>query len=482
MASWMIHLRVAQGIYERINLECMEEFIMGNIAPDSGVPTADGKGFIPDAEISHFRTIDESGIKDVHENRYIEKYLTETQRAKYDAKAYSFYFGYLTHLLTDKLWASEIVYKAKEKYAELYENDRECFWKKIKRDWYDLDFMYLKNNPQFEAYRIYEGIGAFQNIYLDFFAEDAFEKRKQYITEFYSKGVQAVTEHETYLEMTELDDFVEFAIEEIMSRTSIYRKEIDKKKLLFYDAYEAFYAMAGKSKAFQNYCKNAFGADFSQDGFSDISQIDRILQYIPSENNVHILDIGCGNGKMLGYLQQKTGAYIHGFDYSEQAITTARTLFPTNSEFQEGIIGEINYPEASFDVITSMDTMYFAKDMTAFVAQVKKWLKPDGVFFVGYQEGDVMPKTESMFTTELTKALSQNGMDYEVTDITKQTYDLLMQKREAALAHRAEFEAEGYDEWFAMLQGQTECVTEPYEEFQKKMARYIYVGFKDNRG
>lgn len=37
-----------------------------------------------------------------------------------------------------------------------------------------------------------------------------------------------------------------------------------------------------------------------------------------------------------------------------------------------------------FDVIISMDTMYFAKDMAAFVAQVKRWLKPNGVFFVGY--------------------------------------------------------------------------------------------------
>lgn len=253
---------------------------------------------------------------------------------------------------------------------------------------------------------------------------------------------------------------------------------MNKKNLLFYDAYEAFYSMAGKSKAFRNFCKDAFGADFSQDGFSDISQIDRILQYIPSCRDVHILDIGCGNGKMLGYLQQKTGIYIHGFDYSEQAIATAQELFPHNSDFQEGIIGEIDYPEESFDVIVSMDTMYFAKDMKAFVAQVRTWLKQGGVFFVGYQEGDVMPKTESMFTTELTKALTENEMDYEVTDITKQTYDLLKRKRDAALAHQAEFIAEGFGDWFTMLMGQTECVTESYEEFQKKMARYIYVGFK----
>ena len=43
-----------------------------------------------------------------------------------------------------------------------------------------------------------------------------------------------------------------------------------------------------------------------------------------------------------------------------------------------------------------MDTMYFAKDMSDFVKQVKTWLKGDAVFFVGYQVGDVIPKTENM--------------------------------------------------------------------------------------
>ena len=74
---------------------------------------------------------------------------------------------------------------------------------------------------------------------------------------------------------------------------------MNKKDLLFYDAYEGFYAMAKKSTAFQNFCNDAFGEDFSQDGFSDIKQINMILNYIPQGEEVHILDVGCGNGKML---------------------------------------------------------------------------------------------------------------------------------------------------------------------------------------
>lgn len=222
MASWMIHFRVAQGIYKKLNLEHIEEFIMGNIAPDSGIPTADGKGFIPDATISHFRTIDNNGIKDVHEDLFIENYFTEEQRKNYDTKAYTFYFGYLTHLITDKLWASEIVYKAKEEFAELFDTDKALFWRKIKVDWYDLDFMYLKKNPQFEAFQIYKNMFPFLNCYLDFFAEDAIESRKQFIIEFYQKGVNSVTEHETYLTVEALDQFVTYAVSEIIEQCAIY--------------------------------------------------------------------------------------------------------------------------------------------------------------------------------------------------------------------------------------------------------------------
>lgn len=58
---------------------------------------------------------------------------------------------------------------------------------------------------------------------------------------------------------------------------------MNKKDLLFYDAYEEFYTMAENSQAFKLFCKDAFGQDFSQDGFSDIKQINRIFQYIPKK-------------------------------------------------------------------------------------------------------------------------------------------------------------------------------------------------------
>ena len=123
---------------------------------------------------------------------------------------------------------------------------------------------------------------------------------------------------------------------------------------------------------------------------------------------------------------------------------------------------------------SSMDTMYFAPDMSAFVDQIMKWLKKGGVFFVCYQEGDVMPKTKDENTSVLAMILKDKKIDYDCIDITKESYDLMLRKREAALSLKVEFVKEGNEEWFEMLVAQTDYADKPFDEYRKEMARYIY--------
>ena len=215
MASWIIHLRVAQRLYQQLHIKEKEPFVLGNIAPDSGIPNEDGTGFVPDAAISHFRSLDQNGIKCIHETDFIQQYFTPAQRQTYSDSEYAFFLGYLAHLLTDKIWARDIVYAAKEKYPALFASDRSLFWQTIKRDWYDLDSMYLKTNPDFEAFCIYRDTPSIPNTYLDFFAENAFEERRHFILHFYENGVANIIARDTYLSPKELDHFVLSAADEI---------------------------------------------------------------------------------------------------------------------------------------------------------------------------------------------------------------------------------------------------------------------------
>ena len=140
----MIHLRVAQQLYQQLNIEAINEFILGNIAPDSGIPAEDGTGYVPEKSISHFYALGGDGSKDIQTELFVRRYFTLEHRSTYTEEANSFFLGYLTHLLTDKIWGREIVLPAKKKQIELYRSSRELFWQTIKRDWYDLELYVSK--------------------------------------------------------------------------------------------------------------------------------------------------------------------------------------------------------------------------------------------------------------------------------------------------------------------------------------------------
>ncbi len=216
MASWMIHLRVAEGLIEKLHIENETEFIVGNIAPDSGEPNEDWTVFTPNGFVSHFRKETEDNRKVICEEQYIGKYFTPELRAGYSRKQDEFYLGYLTHLLTDKLWIRDITDPTKEKFPEEFARNEGEFWWRIKADWYDLDKLYLKYNPDFKAFKTYASAEGFVNAYLDYFSEMAFDNRRKYITEFYINGSKEVEERPMYISMQELDGFVDNAVEEIV--------------------------------------------------------------------------------------------------------------------------------------------------------------------------------------------------------------------------------------------------------------------------
>ncbi|MGI5895044.1 MAG: class I SAM-dependent methyltransferase [Candidatus Merdivicinus sp.] len=248
-----------------------------------------------------------------------------------------------------------------------------------------------------------------------------------------------------------------------------------KDERLFYQAYESFYQMAEDSVAFSQYCTAAFGEDFSQDGFGDCSQLRFFFEKAPVFPGAKVLDIGCGNGKLLAFLQREFGAEGYGFDYSRNAIHSARQRLSQPENFQVFTMEEADYPSASFDRITSLDSIYFAQDMEALVRRIYGWLKPGGFFLCAYQEGDVMPKTLDFSTTALAQAFRNIRLPYSVWDITDLSYQTLIRKRQVILAMRENFAREGRQDWFDLILHQTDPALLPYEEYQKQNARYFYL-------
>ena len=103
MASWMVHLRIADEILKR--MEGLDEtaFVIGNIAPDSGVPNEDWSKYFPPKNVSHFKTRpDDELFFDVDE--FKKQYFSDEKIKGYDKRHYSFFLGYYVHLLSDIEW------------------------------------------------------------------------------------------------------------------------------------------------------------------------------------------------------------------------------------------------------------------------------------------------------------------------------------------------------------------------------------------
>jgi len=205
MATWMTHLRIADKLLDRIPGLSPIEFIMGNMAPDSGIPT--DTGFSPDVSISHFREDDGTGKKKINLDAYLSQYFTPAQQESYNERQYAFYLGYYCHLLTDCLWSDRIAWPTRQKFPD-------ASWEEIKANWYALDYEYLNNRRGFRAFRAYLGSVGFENSYMDCFTSDAFEYKRTCITSFYLEESAPETKYQ-FLTEAEMDAFVETAAEEI---------------------------------------------------------------------------------------------------------------------------------------------------------------------------------------------------------------------------------------------------------------------------
>ncbi len=216
MASWMVHFRIADALLDEVGGEA-EQFIVGNIGPDCGEPNEDWSVFTPPSELSHWSP--DKSKKNIMSDAFFDTYI----RDKRNDSRLSFYLGYYVHLLTDQLWSYLIYEPTRELYHEKMDADSKFIWV-IKEDWYDLDAKYLRDHPDFRAFRIFERIESFPNIYLDYYSETAIERQMKYITNFYNHYEGNLDREYPYLKEERMDAFVAEAVSRI--RENLHQKGI----------------------------------------------------------------------------------------------------------------------------------------------------------------------------------------------------------------------------------------------------------------
>jgi cyclopropane fatty-acyl-phospholipid synthase-like methyltransferase len=250
------------------------------------------------------------------------------------------------------------------------------------------------------------------------------------------------------------------------------------------DFYEAFYAATEHSQAHHLFCEQVFGMDLCQHGFADLDQLDLLMQVTrlgPSDN---VLDLGCGNGMMAEYLSDRTGAQITGLDTIPQAISLARQRTAGKSDrlaFRVGDLNQLDLPANAFDVILSMDSMYFSVNYTATIHALKAALRLKGQMAIFYSYGrepwvprEAFPKEKlPPGRTPLAEALLENDLPFHTYDLTRQDYKLAQRRKEVLADLKLQFEAEGTEFIYENRMGDAEGISQAIEEGLH--TRYLYL-------
>ncbi len=216
MATWIVHLRIAEILLGQIEHLDPAEFAIGNIAPDSGVPDEKWEKFEPPAEVLHFGA-SKTGSWQIADLDFYRRYLQNSTWPSDDIQRFSFLLGYFFHLLTDNLWNSKITKDTQTKFASDFEADPDFGWE-VKRDWYGLDFIYLRAHPESLFQRVFLDC-EYTRDYLDFLPVEGVEQRIAYIKEFYQRQdekIQALLERPyIYLSETTMNTFVNEAAQRL---------------------------------------------------------------------------------------------------------------------------------------------------------------------------------------------------------------------------------------------------------------------------
>lgn len=108
------------------------------------------------------------------------------------------------------------------------------------------------------------------------------------------------------------------------------------------------------------------------------------LAHLPEIEPARAVDLGCGGGRNAGELLKRyPKAHVTAIDYSALSVEKAREynrdgIADGRCDVRQGDVSDLRLPEASFDLATAFETIYFWPGLERCFGQVAKVLKPGG--------------------------------------------------------------------------------------------------------
>lgn len=155
---------------------------------------------------------------------------------------------------------------------------------------------------------------------------------------------------------------------------------------------------------------------------SSIARKHRLLSSLKGVNfneNTRVLEVGCGAGFSVKYLDKPYSAYV-GVDYSQELIDYANQF--NSSPKAQFICANIKeyQPEEKFDIIFMIGVLHHFDDMHGILAHIVSFLKPGGVM-VANEPQSSNPLIQGLRTlrTKLDKGYSDDQVQLLPQDLRK---------------------------------------------------------------
>jgi SAM-dependent methyltransferase len=244
--------------------------------------------------------------------------------------------------------------------------------------------------------------------------------------------------------------------------------------------YRTLYPLMAHSRVYDRFCQLLYGASLHQAGFSDLAQIEFLMDQGKLGPETRILDLGCGLGDVVEYISDRCGAQAWGLDYSPEAVQLALARTDNRRDRLHFILGNLDHLEdvpKIFTTLLSIDTLYMPNQLAETLCKMRELLVSGGQMLVFYSCFAFQPEERNQLAPDqnpLGQALEHLGLSYETWDFSEAMFYMMQRKHRLAVEMKAEFEAEGSLELVNFPLSESEAGEGPYDPSCSVYSRYLY--------
>jgi SAM-dependent methyltransferase len=127
-----------------------------------------------------------------------------------------------------------------------------------------------------------------------------------------------------------------------------------------------------------------------------------------------VLELACGTGPGLGYLQRVSRRLVAA-DISEEVLAVSRAHYGNRIDLRQLDACNTELESSSFDVMILFEAIYYLSDVQAFFAEVSRLLRPGGQLLLASANKDLFDFNPSPFShryfnpPELAELLHKHG-------------------------------------------------------------------------